>query len=130
MKLISRDEKYFNFIKDKEIDGDIKTIISEKNESIKNFNTNKKPEEYFLMIESDIPFLNEGEDDFGDLFEFLDFPGVNESNIKEGEFGWSKTHPATSARKKNLTQTLKQYSNKKYKEKARVKRFNEYKLYF
>ncbi len=85
VKLISRDEKYFNFIKDKEIDGDIKTIISEKNESIKNFNTNRKPEEYFLMIESDIPFLNEGEDDFGDLFEFLDFPGVNESNIKEGK---------------------------------------------
>ena len=77
-----RDEHSFNFLKGNEIPEDIKTIISEKNKKIRESNIDRKPEDYFLLIEIDIPFLNESEGDFGDLFEFMDFPGLNESIAK------------------------------------------------
>ena len=84
VKLKKRDEKYYNYEKDKKIKGDIKAIISEKNKKIKDFKIERNPEHFFLIIEAHIPFLNEGEDDFSDLFEFLDFPGLNETETEEG----------------------------------------------
>lgn len=78
-KLDERDKYCYNFIKDELIKGDIKSIISEKNKKFKDTDKiNRNPAEHFLIIETDIPFLNNINSDFSDLFEFLDFPGLNE----------------------------------------------------
>lgn len=83
VKIDFRDEKYFNFIKDNEINGDIKSIISQKNNEIK-VTQNRNPKDYFLLLEIEIPFLNDSESDYSDLYEFIDFPGLNESVNNDG----------------------------------------------
>ena len=82
VKLSLRDGKFVNFEKDAEIQGDIKSIISDKNKDIKcrTREVGANPEDYFLLIETHIPFLNNLEKEYSDLFEFLDFPGLNENN--------------------------------------------------
>ena len=75
--LRDKDKNFVNFIKDKEIEGDIKSIIKKKNSEIIEFKDKRNPEDYFLLIETEIPFLSENE--YSDLFEFMDFPGLNES---------------------------------------------------
>ena len=82
VKLKSRDKKFVNFIKGNEIKGNIKSIIKEKNKQIKELQKIRNPEDFFLLIETDIPFLNELDNDYSEFFEFMDFPGLNEnSNI-------------------------------------------------
>ena len=79
IKLVLRDKdnNFVNFIKDHEIEGDIKSIIKKKNLEVKESKAERNPEDYFLLIETEIPFLSENE--YSDLFEFMDFPGLNES---------------------------------------------------
>ena len=81
--LRDKDKNFVNFIKQKEIPGDIKAIIKEKNKIIKESNIERKPEDYFLLIEVEIPFLSGS--DYSDLFEFMDFPGLNESYVNENK---------------------------------------------
>ena len=84
VKFEFRDDNFVNILKDKEIIGDIKDIVSEQNkiieEKIKDNRRSRNPSDYFLIIEADIPFLNGLENDYSDLFEFLDYPGLNESS--------------------------------------------------
>ena len=86
VKLECRDKefKFYQFLKDKEVEGegDIKTKISNQNKLVRESKINRNnPEDFFLLIEVEIPFLNESDKDFGDLFEFMDFPGLNEGEI-------------------------------------------------
>ena len=83
VKFEYRDKNYVNFLKDGDAKkGDIKSIISDKNKNIKDLEKKRNPQEYFSLIEADIPFLNDLDNDVSDLFEFMDFPGLDEnSNI-------------------------------------------------
>jgi len=53
-----RDEKYVNFLKGSEEKGNIKLIVSRKNREIRESEKERKPNDYFLLIEANIPFLN------------------------------------------------------------------------
>ena len=75
--LRDKDNNFVNFIKDQEIEGDIKSIIKKKNQEVKESKAKRNPDDYFLLIEAEIPFLSETE--YSDLFEFIDFPGLKES---------------------------------------------------
>ena len=74
----------FNFEKGKELKGEnINSIISQRNETI----VNKQdlildPLYYFLIIEVNIPLFNGELEEYGDLFEFMDVPGLNEISDK------------------------------------------------
>ena len=57
-----------------------KKIISERNQKIKSKEYEGDYEKYFLIIEYEIPFFSEDFEEYGDLFEFMDIPGLNESN--------------------------------------------------
>jgi len=74
-----------------------------------------------LMLMSDSGYDPEAMNDMLNLLE---------RNIKEGEFGWSKTHPSPSARKRNVKNFKKKYTYKGSSKKNRQKRFNELKEYF
>ena len=84
VKIDIRDEQSVNFEKGIEIQEDIKEAISKKNNDIKNKKLGRNPEEYFLLLESNIPFFNDDNDYFSDFYEFMDFPGLNEEeNLKD-----------------------------------------------
>ena len=74
----------FNFEKGKELKGEnINSIISQRNETI----VNKQdlildPLYYFLIIEVNIPLFNGELEEYGNLFEFMDVPGLNEISDK------------------------------------------------
>lgn len=74
-----------------------------------------------LMLMSDSGYDPEAMNDMLDLLE---------RNIKEGESGWSKTHPSPSARKRNVKNFKKKYTYKGSSKKNRQKRFDELKEYF
>jgi len=77
--LRDKDNNFVNFIKDQEIEGDIKSIIKKKNQEVKESKAKRNPDDYFLLIEVEIPFLSETE--YTDLFEFIDFPRLKESSF-------------------------------------------------
>ena len=74
-----------------------------------------------LMLMSDSGYDPEAMNDMLDLLE---------RNIKEGDSGWSKTHPSPSARKRNVKNFKKKYTYKGSSKKNRQKRFDELKEYF
>ena len=74
-----------------------------------------------LMLMSDSGYDPEAMNDMLDLLE---------RNIKEGDSGWSKTHPSPSARKRNVKNFKKKYTYKGSSKKNRQKRFNDFKEYF
>ncbi len=82
VKIILREDRLsVNFEKGEEIHKNIKKFISEKNEKIKENKLGRKPENYFVILEADIPFLNrDNNNSYSDLFEFMDFPGLNEED--------------------------------------------------
>jgi len=59
--LRDKDNNFVNFIKDQEIEGDIKSIIKKKNQEVKESKAKRNPDDYFLLIEAEIPFLSETE---------------------------------------------------------------------
>jgi len=58
-----------------------------------------------------------------------DMLNLLEKNQEGSSSGWSKTHPSPASRKANIAGTLKNYKNKSI-DKARIKRFNNYKSIF
>ena len=77
--------KYNNFEKGKEISNeDAAEVIKERNLLIdKNKISKTNFEKYFLIIEYEIPLFQGEFEKYGDLFEFMDVPGLNEeSDIK------------------------------------------------
>ena len=78
------DGKKFNFIKGKEIKGDISKIISKRNKKIAKKELNLDPLNYFLIVEANLPIFN-GTclEKYSDIFEFMDVPGLNEAVEKE-----------------------------------------------
>lgn len=52
------DGKNFNFIKGKEIKGEISKVISERNKKIAKKELNLDPLNYFLLIEANLPIFN------------------------------------------------------------------------
>ena len=79
------DGKNFNFIKGKEIKGEISKVISERNKKIAKKELNLDPLNYFLLIEANLPIFN-GTclEKYSDFFEFMDVPGLNEA-VDKGE---------------------------------------------
>ena len=76
---------YNNFEKGKEIPNkDVAKVIKERNILIaKNKISKTNFEKYFLIIEYEIPLFQGEFEKYGDLFEFMDVPGLNEeSDIK------------------------------------------------
>ena len=78
------DGKKFNFIKGKEIKGNISKIISKRNKKIAKKELNLDPLNYFLIVEANLPIFN-GTclEKYSDIFEFMDVPGLNEAVDKE-----------------------------------------------
>ncbi len=73
----------FNFEKGEELEGDIKEIISNRNEYInKTQNELLNKEDFFMIIETKIPIFNKDMIQYSEIFEFMDLPGLNE---KEGD---------------------------------------------
>ena len=70
----------WNFNKGKEIKGDIKQIIKEKNKFLSDKSQIKNPDHYFYILESYIPFF-ENLNEISSYFEFIDVPGLNEISI-------------------------------------------------
>ena len=83
VKFELRDTARFNLEKNKQIKGDVKNIIKERNKFIKDGNGKREPSNYFLIVEADIPIFHGENEKFAEFFEFLDFPGLDE--VKEGE---------------------------------------------
>ena len=83
VKFELRDTARFNLEKNKQIKGDVKDIIKERNKFIKDGNGKREPSNYFLIVEADIPMFHGENEKYAEFFEFLDFPGLDE--VKEGE---------------------------------------------
>ena len=78
------DGQKFNFIKGKEIKGDISKIISKRNKKIAKKELNLDPLNYFLIVEANLPIFNGTFlEKYSDIFEFMDVPGLNEAVDKE-----------------------------------------------
>ena len=83
VKFELRDTARFNIEKNKQIRGNVKDIIKERNKFIKDGNGKREPSNYFLIVETDIPLFHGENEKYAEFFEFLDFPGLDE--VKEGE---------------------------------------------
>ena len=79
-----RGKNIYNFEKKNEIkEKDVAKIICERNQQIKSKEYEGDYEKYFLIIEYEIPLFAGDFEEYGDLFEFMDIPGLNESNKNE-----------------------------------------------
>jgi len=78
VKFENRDTGKFNFEKNKELKGDVKQIIKERNKFIKEGNGKRDPSNYFLIIEANIPLFHGENEKYASYIEFLDFPGLDE----------------------------------------------------
>ena len=78
VKIENRDTGKFNFEKNKELKGDVKQIIKERNKFIKEGNGKRDPSNYFLIIEANIPLFHGENEKYASYIEFLDFPGLDE----------------------------------------------------
>ena len=86
VKIQSRGEKgefLYNFIKKGEPIEKVAEFISERNNEIAEKKIVNEVEKYFLIIEYEIPFFKGKFEKYADLFEFMDVPGLNESNDKQ-----------------------------------------------
>ena len=90
VKIIERRKGYYNFIKNKKINGDPKTIISERNKFILNNKQCPNPEDFFIIIEIRTLLFYDDNSKFSNLFEFLDILGLNEGNKDSDNFRHSK----------------------------------------
>ena len=77
----------YNFEKEGEsLKSDIREIIKQRNEKIANEGVECLPENYFYIIETYIPlFEKENFKKYSEFFEFMDIPGLNESNNDENK---------------------------------------------
>ena len=76
-----RNEGFYDFDKDEKTKSDdLNRIIKERNDLIRNSEETKMPkkEDFFLIIEANIPLFRGKNSKFGDFFEFLDLPGLDE----------------------------------------------------
>ena len=74
---------YYDFVPDQDsgdLGDDVAKIISDKNKEIEEKGVGNNIEKYFLIIEYDIPFFRGEFEQYADLFEFMDVPGLNEPN--------------------------------------------------
>ena len=89
VKIIERVEGFYNFEKDKLIkNNNINEIISERNKLIKNLKDSEVPnrEDFFLIMEANIPLFTKENEKFGNFFEFLDLPGLDEGKKESISF--------------------------------------------
>ena len=87
-KGINGKEAYFNYEKGDEIEGDINEIISKRNEDIirteKDEEKTNEYKKYFLIVEANLTLFNDPFlEKYSEFFEFMDIPGLNESNMNE-----------------------------------------------
>ena len=75
-----RCEGFYNFeIDEKTQSKDLNQVIKKRNDLIKNSEEDKlKKEDFFLIIEANIPLFSDKNSIYGDFFEFLDLPGLDE----------------------------------------------------
>lgn len=73
VKFEQRDTGKFNLEKDKQLRGDVKKIIKERNKFIKEGKGKREPSNYFLIVEVDIPLFHGENEKYAPYFEFLHF---------------------------------------------------------
>ena len=75
-----RHEGFYNFeIDEKTQSKELNKVVKERNDFIKNTEEDKlKKEDFFLIIEANIPLFSDKNSIYGDFFEFLDLPGLDE----------------------------------------------------
>ena len=75
-----RHEGFYNFeIDEKTKSKELNKVVKERNDFIKNTEEDKlKKEDFFLIIEANIPLFSDKNSIYGDFFEFLDLPGLDE----------------------------------------------------
>ena len=92
-----RGDNLFNFNKGKEIKENVSKVIEERNNIIaENKESSSIYENYFFIIEYDIPFFRGDFEKYADLFEFMDVPGLNEDikdNNKKKSFYFKQIFP-------------------------------------
>ena len=84
-----RSEDYYDFeIDEKTKSKDINKVITERNDYIKNAEEIKtlKKEDFFLILEANIPLFSNKNKIYGDFFEFLDLPGLDEGEKDSKSF--------------------------------------------
>ena len=83
-----RNEGCYDFEKDQETKStELNKVIKERNDLIKNSEeSNLKKEDFFLIIEANIPMFSDKNSIFGDFFEFLDLPGLDEDSKNSTSF--------------------------------------------
>lgn len=84
-----RSEGFYDFEKKEETKSDdINRIIKERNELIRNSGENEMPknEDFFLILEANIPLFRGENAKFGNFFEFLDLPGLDEGKDDSTSF--------------------------------------------
>ena len=93
VKINERIQGHFNFEKDEHTKSDnLNSIISERNKYIKNLREDEIPkkEDFFLIIEAKIPLFQKENELYGEFFEFLDLPGLDEGDNDSNCFKHSK----------------------------------------
>ena len=83
-----RNEGCYDFEKDEETQStELNKVIKERNDLIKDSEeSNLKKEDFFLIIEANIPMFSDKNSIFGDFFEFLDLPGLDEDTKNSTSF--------------------------------------------
>ena len=75
-----RKDKFYNFVPNEDLGDDVAKIIADRNKEIGDKKVGNNIEKYFLIIEYDIPFFHGELENYADLFEFMDVPGLNEAS--------------------------------------------------
>ena len=104
VKFQERNKGSYNFIKNEKIypldstqiktelekKEDLKKIISERNNLISSASDCPDPEEFFILLETNIPLFSGENEEFAQYYEFMDLPGLDEGQNDSQDFRHSK----------------------------------------
>ena len=69
---------------------DLKKIISERNNLISSAPECPDPEDFFILLETNIPLFSGENEEFSEYYEFMDLPGLDEGQNDSNDYRHSK----------------------------------------
>ena len=104
VKFQERDKGTYNFIKNEKLypldstqiktelekKEDLKRIISGRNSFISSASDCPDPEDFFILLEGNIPLFSDENEEYSEYYEFMDLPGLDEGQNDWKDFRHSK----------------------------------------